>query len=153
MQWPLIGWGAGVLAHAAIVFGAGPSFVRDWQLRKIKELKDKCEAGHHNRSPTAVILRPGPTGDSPCSRWQRREHFDAATTAFNSEAPHPRKLVVGPDLRRDDGTGWANAAPLPATCYPLPIAHCLRPLHLRAPLCSAAWAGRVAPEPAVTAEQ
>jgi hypothetical protein len=41
VQWPLIGWGAGVLAHAAIVFGAGPSFVRDWQLRKIKELKDK----------------------------------------------------------------------------------------------------------------
>ena len=41
VQWPLLGWGIGLLAHAVLVFGQGPSFVRDWQLRKIQEVKEK----------------------------------------------------------------------------------------------------------------
>lgn len=43
VQWVLLGWGAGVLAHAWFVFGqdGGPNFITAWQLRKIKELKDR----------------------------------------------------------------------------------------------------------------
>lgn len=41
VQWPLLGWGTGLLAHAALIFGKGPSFIRNWQIRKIHELKDK----------------------------------------------------------------------------------------------------------------
>ena len=41
VQWPLLGWGIGVIAHALAVFGQGPNFVKRWQLRKMKELKDK----------------------------------------------------------------------------------------------------------------
>ena len=41
VQWPLLGWGSGLLAHAVLIFGQGPSFIKSWQLRKIHELKDK----------------------------------------------------------------------------------------------------------------
>ena len=41
VQWPFLGWGLGLLAHVLAVFGRTPRFIRDWQLRKIKELKDK----------------------------------------------------------------------------------------------------------------
>ena len=41
VQWPLFGWGLGILAHAYTVYGHSPTFIRDWKLRKIKELKDK----------------------------------------------------------------------------------------------------------------
>ena len=41
VQWPFLGWGIGVLAHALAVFGTTPSFIVNWQLRKIKQLKDK----------------------------------------------------------------------------------------------------------------
>ena len=41
VQWPFLGWGIGVLAHALIVFGSMPSFITRWQLRKIKDLKDR----------------------------------------------------------------------------------------------------------------
>jgi hypothetical protein len=40
-QWPLLGWGIGVVAHALAVYGSTPQFIAKWQLRKIKELKDK----------------------------------------------------------------------------------------------------------------
>lgn len=41
VQWVLIGWGAFVAAHAIAVFGNIPNVIRNWQLRKIKELADK----------------------------------------------------------------------------------------------------------------
>jgi len=41
VQWPLLGWGIGIVAHAFAVFGQQPRFVTNWQLRKIKQLKDK----------------------------------------------------------------------------------------------------------------
>ena len=41
VQWPFLGWGIGILAHALVVFGKTPSFIKNWQLKKIKELKDK----------------------------------------------------------------------------------------------------------------
>lgn len=41
VQWPLLGWGLGVLLHAWAVFGQVPHFITNWQLRKIKQLKDK----------------------------------------------------------------------------------------------------------------
>ena len=40
VQWPLLGWGAGLAAHALIVFGRTPRFIQQWQVRKIKEIKD-----------------------------------------------------------------------------------------------------------------
>jgi hypothetical protein len=41
VQWPFIGWGIGVLVHALVVFGTMPNFITKWQLRKIRELKDR----------------------------------------------------------------------------------------------------------------
>ena len=41
VQWPFLGWGAGLAAHWALVFGNGLSFLTAWQERKIEELKDK----------------------------------------------------------------------------------------------------------------
>jgi fatty acid desaturase len=41
VQWPLLGWGAGLAAHWALTFGSGLSFLTDWQERKTKELKDR----------------------------------------------------------------------------------------------------------------
>jgi hypothetical protein len=41
VQWPLLGWGLGVALHAWAVYGSTPQFIINWQLRKIKELKDK----------------------------------------------------------------------------------------------------------------
>jgi hypothetical protein len=40
VQWPMFGWGLGVLLHAMLVFGRMPRFVREWQLRKIREIKE-----------------------------------------------------------------------------------------------------------------
>lgn len=40
VQWPLLGWGIGLLAHAVGVFGGTPQFIKNWQVRKIKEVKD-----------------------------------------------------------------------------------------------------------------
>ena len=40
VHWPLLGWGMGVALHATLVFGRSPQFITDWQLRKIKKLKD-----------------------------------------------------------------------------------------------------------------
>jgi hypothetical protein len=41
VQWPFLGWGLGVVLHALAVFGTTPQFITNWQLRKIKALKDK----------------------------------------------------------------------------------------------------------------
>lgn len=40
VQWPLLGWGLGMVMHALLVFGHVPRFVKQWQLRKIREIKD-----------------------------------------------------------------------------------------------------------------
>ncbi len=40
VQWVFIGWGIGVVAHAWVVFGRMPSFITNWQLRKIRAIKD-----------------------------------------------------------------------------------------------------------------
>ena len=37
VQWPLLGWGLGVLGHAYLVFSSRSPSMRDWQRRKIKE--------------------------------------------------------------------------------------------------------------------
>ncbi len=41
VQWPMLGWGAGLIAHYLLVFGEFPDFVRRWQERKVEELKNK----------------------------------------------------------------------------------------------------------------
>ena len=41
VQWPLIGWGAGVAAHGLAVFGRVQGWVSRWEARKLQELKDR----------------------------------------------------------------------------------------------------------------
>lgn len=41
VQWPFLGWGIAVLLHAWAVFGQVPHLIKNWQLRKIKQLKDR----------------------------------------------------------------------------------------------------------------
>lgn len=41
VQWPFLGWGVGVVAHALVVFRSMPNVITNWQLRKIKQLKDR----------------------------------------------------------------------------------------------------------------
>lgn len=41
VQWPFLGWGAGLALHWFLVFARTPTAVRDWQERKIQELADK----------------------------------------------------------------------------------------------------------------
>ena len=41
VQWPLIGWGIGLLAHAYHVFSAKNKSGDDWEERKIKETMAK----------------------------------------------------------------------------------------------------------------
>lgn len=42
VQWPLLGWGLGVLGHAFAVFGGGgPNIFADWEKRKIKEYMNR----------------------------------------------------------------------------------------------------------------
>lgn len=45
--WPLIGWGIGLIAHAASVFGFAGLFGPEWEQKKIREImeKDKREDG------------------------------------------------------------------------------------------------------------
>lgn len=41
VQYPLAGWGAGILAHWWAVFRNGAELLTRWQLRKIYELKSQ----------------------------------------------------------------------------------------------------------------
>lgn len=38
VQWVLLGWGIGVVAHAAGVFGRTPRAIADWEQRKVNEI-------------------------------------------------------------------------------------------------------------------
>jgi hypothetical protein len=39
MPWVFVGWGLGVLLHAALVFGKTPAFITRWQLRRIRDAR------------------------------------------------------------------------------------------------------------------
>jgi 2TM domain-containing protein len=41
VQWVLLGWGIGILAHAIFVFAGGSRLVADWERRKMRELIDR----------------------------------------------------------------------------------------------------------------
>ena len=41
VQWPLLGWGIGLLGHAIAVFAPVQVFGKEWEERKIKEMMDK----------------------------------------------------------------------------------------------------------------
>ena len=41
VQWPILGWGIGVVAHGMAVFGHAPASITNWQLRKIRQLRDR----------------------------------------------------------------------------------------------------------------
>ncbi|MFC1715643.1 sensor domain-containing protein [Candidatus Poribacteria bacterium] len=42
--WPLLGWGAGVLAHGIGVFGFDGLLGKDWEKKKIREIMEKTES-------------------------------------------------------------------------------------------------------------
>lgn len=41
VQWPLVGWGLGILGHWWAVFGQGGDRLARWQLKKIYEIKSQ----------------------------------------------------------------------------------------------------------------
>ena len=41
VQWPLLGWGIGVGAHALAVFGHASKRVANWEQRKIRQLMEE----------------------------------------------------------------------------------------------------------------
>ena len=41
VQWPLIGWGLGILAHAYLVYSPNKVSTKSWEDRKIKETMAK----------------------------------------------------------------------------------------------------------------
>jgi fatty acid desaturase len=41
VQWPLLVWGVFLAGHALAVFGRVQEKIRNWEARKIRELKDK----------------------------------------------------------------------------------------------------------------
>lgn len=45
VQWPLLGWGLGVIGHAVGVFMPVKKFGREWEERKIKERMAKMSSG------------------------------------------------------------------------------------------------------------
>jgi 2TM domain len=53
VQWPFLGWGVGVLAHASTVFWRSPETVGRWETKKIAEVKrrldDNAPAGPSGR--------------------------------------------------------------------------------------------------------
>lgn len=47
--WVLLGWGAGVLLHAAIVFGRSPRAIERWENRKLDEIKRRLDDEERQR--------------------------------------------------------------------------------------------------------
>ncbi len=41
--WPLLGWGAGLAAHAFAVFGIGTWFGRNWEEQQIRKIMERGE--------------------------------------------------------------------------------------------------------------
>ena len=41
VQWVLLGWGIGIVAHALGVYGRSPRFVAEWEQRKLRQLMSK----------------------------------------------------------------------------------------------------------------
>lgn len=56
VQWPLLGWGLGILGHAIGVFMPINYVGRDWEERKIKERLAK-----NTRHAPGMPLKPGST--------------------------------------------------------------------------------------------
>ena len=38
VQWPLFGWGLGLIGHALAVFGRTPAAIAAWEKRKLREI-------------------------------------------------------------------------------------------------------------------
>jgi hypothetical protein len=38
VQWVILGWGIGVLAHAFGIYGRKPRFITHWERRKLREM-------------------------------------------------------------------------------------------------------------------
>ena len=54
VQWPFLGWGLAVLGHALRALGAMPGYLRQWQVRKIKELSDQPDPARGGSVATTI---------------------------------------------------------------------------------------------------
>ena len=45
VQWPLLGWGIGLIGHAVGVFGRVPVIARDWEARQVAAYMAKNTGG------------------------------------------------------------------------------------------------------------
>jgi 2TM domain len=43
VQWPFLGWGVGVLVHAAAIFWRSPQTIGKWETRKVAEMKRRLD--------------------------------------------------------------------------------------------------------------
>lgn len=43
VQWPFLGWGVGILAHAFAVFGQSPGVIANWEARKVEAVKRRLD--------------------------------------------------------------------------------------------------------------
>jgi hypothetical protein len=41
VQWVVLGWGIGIVAHALAVFSWKPAFIGAWEQRKVRQLLDR----------------------------------------------------------------------------------------------------------------
>jgi 2TM domain len=49
VQWPLLGWGIGILAHAAAVFARSTDPIESWEAKKIAEVKSRLDERRPSR--------------------------------------------------------------------------------------------------------
>ena len=60
VQWPLLGWGVGVLGHAFAVFGQLPSVFARWERNKIDELKRRLDDADRVTAEAQKSPKPAP---------------------------------------------------------------------------------------------
>lgn len=51
VQWPFLGWGAGVLAHGLGVFGGSHNLIANWEAKKIASEKSRLDKISSKRPP------------------------------------------------------------------------------------------------------
>ena len=65
VQWPFLGWGVGVIAHAFAVFGRLPAAMARWEKRKIDEVQRRLDeassvVASEPKAPGSTVMdRPG----------------------------------------------------------------------------------------------
>lgn len=58
-QWVIAGWGIGVIAHGAVVWGANHPRVTAWEERKVREIAARTQS--QSEAPTRPAPSPTPS--------------------------------------------------------------------------------------------